>query len=85
MLTPENIEHTTEIINSSKGLISALQGFLEQLLISISAVIAASSVAAKYLPPPDQPGFLSKVHKWINAAAFNSGYATNAEAKKDGD
>ncbi|MGZ4955301.1 MAG: hypothetical protein ACXV8Q_09315 [Methylobacter sp.] len=80
---PSTIQAATDIVNAGSALISAMQGFVVQLLTSAAAVIAGSAVIAKYLPPPEQPGFLSKLHKIINAAGQNAGYAANARKQEE--
>ncbi len=79
MAGPETIQAATDVVNAGSAFIAALQGFIVNLLASAASVIAASAVVAKYMPPPNQPGFLSKLHKLINAAAQNAGYASNKD------
>jgi hypothetical protein len=69
----EQLQTATEITNGLSGLFTALSG----LLVGLSSLIGAASVIAKFLPPPEGDGFLAKFHKWVNAAAMNSGYAEN--------
>jgi len=69
-------------INEAAQTVSAVSGLLEAgsgLLMTVASFIGAASVIAKYLPPPENPGFLALAHKWINALAMNSGYAENKE------
>lgn len=74
-----------EQIQSAAHTVSALSELGESisgLLMTSVSVIGAASIVAKYLPPPENPGFLSRVHKFINQLAMNSGYAENKEKSK---
>lgn len=67
----------TLTLQNLTALVTAVQGFVVQIATSAAAVMGACAVIAKYLPPPEQPGLMAKVHKVINTAACNSGYAEN--------
>ena len=69
----EQLQQAAQITSSLSGLMDAITA----LLTSAVSFIGVASVIAKYLPPPENPGFLSLIHKWINALAMNSGYAEN--------
>jgi len=69
----EQLQQAAQITSSLSSLMDAITA----LLTSAVSFIGVASVIAKYLPPPENPGFLSLVHKWINALAMNSGYAEN--------
>jgi hypothetical protein len=64
------IEALTSGINALSDLLSAFIAFAPK-------AIAACAVASAFLPPPDQPGLLARVHKAMNALAFNFGHAQN--------
>lgn len=83
-LDPSTIQTATDVVSAGSALISAVQNFIVQLLTSAAAVIAASAIVAKYMPPPDRPGILSWLHKMINAAGQNAGHAANA-TKQEGE
>ena len=69
----EQLQQAAQITSSLSGLMDAITA----LLTSAVSFIGVASVIAKYLPPPENPGFLSLIHKWINALAMNRGYAEN--------
>lgn len=89
MTDPIAIQAATEVITSATTLTAAIQAFIVQLLTSIGIVlttgISFAAIAARFMPPPDQPGFMSKLHKFINAAGQNAGHAANADPKKEGE
>jgi hypothetical protein len=64
------------LIQSSSDVVDALTNFVPK-------VVMLASVLAALLPPPEQSGFLSKVHGWINTIAFNVKHAKNKENDTD--
>lgn len=64
----EQIQQATELFTA-----------ISSLLVALSSAIGTASVIAKYFPPPENPGLLASVYKWINAIAMNSGYAENKQ------
>jgi len=78
MASIETIQTATEVVNSSAGLITAISNFITLAIGSVLSTIGAAATIAKYMPPPDQPGTLSKVHKIINRLGQNAGHAANA-------
>jgi hypothetical protein len=68
---------------------SALTEIIGSLTIGVGAVLAGlTSICgimaglAAMLPPPENKGILSTIHKWINIAGFNVGNAINATQSK---
>lgn len=49
----------------------------DALTDAVPKVIAGCSVVAAFLPKPDGEGVLAKIHKSINAVAFNFNQAKN--------
>jgi hypothetical protein len=68
----------TTAINAFSAMITALTGLLATAVTGFAGVVAACSVIAKYLPPPEN-GKYNGVYKWVNKLAFNSGHAANKE------
>lgn len=68
----------TDASSGASAMIIAIKDLLINAFLGVTSVIASAAVAAKYLPPPDQPGFLSWLHRVINKLAQNSGHAANA-------
>lgn len=66
------IDNITDTINSMSALNVALTLFIPSLMGLAAAI-------AKYLPPPEAPGFAAKVHRAINWLGQNSGYAENKQ------
>ena len=61
-----------DYITQASSIFDALSDFIPK-------AIGFASVAAALLPKPDGDGILSKVHKFINAVAFNFMNATNKQ------
>ena len=61
-----------ETINNISSIVGALTDLIPK-------IIGFASVAAAFLPKPDGEGIMSRVHKYINAVAFNIKHAANAE------
>jgi hypothetical protein len=60
------------LIQSSSEVVDALTDFVPKLVM-------LASVLAALLPPPEEQGFLSKVHDFINKIALNVKHAKNKE------
>lgn len=72
----------TNSVSSLSNLIDAVQDLVVSTISGLTAVISASAVIAKYMPPPSGPGLLAAIHKIINSCAQNAGYAENAKAEE---
>lgn len=77
------IQSATEVVGELSALVDALKILAANIALGAASLISACAVIAKYMPPPNRPGILSRLHGIINAAGQNSGYAANAS--KDGD
>ena len=58
-------------------LINNFGDVMDAVTATAPKVVAGCSVIAAFLPKPDGDGFLAKVHKAINATAFNFNQARN--------
>jgi len=77
------IQSATEVVGALSALVDALKILAANIALGAASIISTCAVIAKYLPPPNRPGVLSRLHGIINAAGQNSGYAANAH--KGGD
>ena len=77
------IQSATEVVGELSALVDALKILAANIALGAASLISACAVIAKYMPPPNRPGILSRLHGIINAAGQNAGYAANAP--KDGD
>ncbi len=58
-------------------LINNFGDVMDAVTTTAPKVVAGCSVIAAFLPKPDGEGVLSKIHKSINAVAFNFNQAKN--------
>ncbi len=65
------------LINNINDIYNAGVNLFASIAAGSLSIIGSASIIAKFMPPPEGTSFLSKVHKWINTAACNSGYAKN--------
>ena len=59
--------------------INNISSIVDSLTDLVPKIIGFASVAAAFLPKPAGEGIVSRVHKYINAVAFNIKHAANAE------
>jgi len=57
--------------------IDAVTALVTALAQAVPSIIAACSVLAAFLPPPEGDGVWANVHKFINKMAFNFKNAEN--------
>ncbi len=71
------VEALTSTLTSGANLINAASSFTTAALAFLPGLIGAAAVLAKYFPPPEPGTFLARLHRWVNVAGQNSGYAEN--------
>ena len=59
--------------------INQLSALATAITSAVPSIIGACSIIAAFLPPPEMPGKMAKVHKIVNMLAFNFKHATNAK------
>jgi hypothetical protein len=57
--------------------INNISSIIDSLTNLVPKIIGFASIAAAFFPSPDGDGFMSKLHKYVNAVAFNFKHAEN--------